>query len=241
MSGQILAELRDGILHVSIERPEKRNALDEAMFSALADKLTDVNEAANVAVVLIRGTADCFCAGHDRQLFGHLWPQPDNGVIARCMRAFLRLDKPLVAAVCGAAHGFGATLLLSADYVVCGENAVFAFPFATLGIVPEAAATTLLARRVGDLRARDWLLSGRTVQPQEALQAGLVTHVVADRFVFQEAERYAADLAQKPAGTLSRIRRLLRDGAARTPEAALAAELAALNELIPLLAASRPT
>lgn len=124
---------------------------------------------------------------------------------------------------------------------MCGESAVFAFPFATLGIVPEAAATTLLARRVGDLRARDWLLSGRTVQPAEALQGGFVTHVVADRFVFQEAERYAAYLAQKPTGTLSRIRRLLRDGAARTPEAALTAELAALNELIPLLAASRRT
>jgi enoyl-CoA hydratase/carnithine racemase len=153
MNQYILAQQLDSVMSIVLNRPEKRNALDESMFAALADAFVEARSNERVASVLIKGTPDCFCAGHDLAAFATLWPQQENGAIVKCITALLDLDKPLTAAVCGAAVGFGATLLLSADYIVASRSATFRFPFAQLGIVPEAGASALLARRVGDLHA----------------------------------------------------------------------------------------
>jgi enoyl-CoA hydratase/carnithine racemase len=137
-------------------RPDKRNALDGAMFDALANALRLAQDDPRVHCVLLHGAGPHFSAGHDIAAFSTLWPQAEDGAIRRCIGAFAEQPKPLVAAVTGAAVGFGATMLLHADWVVAGESTIFKFPFADLGIVPEAGATALLARRVGELAARDW-------------------------------------------------------------------------------------
>ncbi|EEF21796.1 Carnitinyl-CoA dehydratase, putative, partial [Ricinus communis] len=156
-----------------------------------------------------------------------------DGAVARCIKAFAEQPKPLVAAVNGAAVGFGATMLLHADWVVAGESAMFRFPFADLGIVPEAGATALLARRVGDLVARDWLMSGRLVGAAEALQRGFVSRVVRDAEVREAAVEYALRLASKPPSALQATRRLLREGATLSAAQAIDGELAYLNACIP--------
>ena len=233
MSAQITAELVGQIWSIRIDRPEKRNALNGAMFDALANALRLAEGDVRGHCVLLYGSDDCFCSGHDKAEFGTLWPQAADGPVTRCIDAFAHQPLPLVAAVNGAAVGFGATMLLHADYVVAGEHAVFRFPFADLGIVPEAGATALLARRVGDLVARDWLLSGRPVSAAEALQHGFVSCVTPDAEVLQTARDYAQTLAAKPPSSLQATRRLLKECATSTATEAIARELAYLNTCIP--------
>ena len=146
MDSRITSKLRDHVCSIGINRPDKRNALDGAMFDALANIMRHTQVDSNVHCVLLHGAGPHFSAGHDLAEFASLWPQEEDGAIRRCITAFAEQSKPLVAAVTGAAVGFGATMLLHADWIAAGESAVFKFPFADLGIVPEAGATALLAR-----------------------------------------------------------------------------------------------
>ncbi|AQH02534.1 enoyl-CoA hydratase [Burkholderia sp. KK1] len=233
IEAKITHELDGQIWSIGINRPEKRNALDAVMFDALADALLLAQRDIRVHCVLLHGTHDSFCSGHDIAAFETLWPQAADGAVRRCIDAFSNQPKPLVAAVNGAAVGFGATMLLHADWVVAGESAMFRFPFADLGIVPEAGATALLARRVGDLTARDWLLSGRPITAAQALGHGFVSSVVADADVRAAANDYASCLAAKPPGALQAARRLLQEGATLPAREAIEKELAHLNTFIP--------
>ena len=232
----LTAELHGQVWSVGIHRPEKRNALNGPLFDALANTLRAAQEDARVHCVLLHGTSECFCSGHDTAEFGSLWPQAADGAVVRCIEAFAGQPKPLVAAVNGAAVGFGATLLLHADWVVAGEGAMFRFPFADLGIVPEAGATALLARRVGDLCAREWLMSGRPITAAEALQRGFVSRVVPDAEVRATADEYCALLSAKPPAALQSMRRLLLAGATLPLSEAIQRELVHLNVLIPAVA-----
>jgi len=232
-TANITSQLDGQIWSIGIDRPAKRNALNGTMFDALANALLLAQGDVRVHCVLLHGTGDSFCAGHDTAEFGSLWPQAADGAVRRCINAFVAQPKPLVAAVNGAAVGFGATMLLHADWVVAGESAMFRLPFADLGIVPEAGATALLARRVGDLVARDWLMSGRPVTAEEALARGFVSRVVADADVRDAAGEYATHLASKPPSALQATRRLLREGATLPAAQAVEHELAYLNAYIP--------
>jgi enoyl-CoA hydratase/carnithine racemase len=233
MHANLTAELRGHVWSVGINRPEKRNALNGPLFEALANTLRMAQGDMRVHCVLLHGTSNCFCAGHDTAEFASLWPQAADGPVARCIESFAEQPKPLVAAVNGAAVGFGATLLLHADWVVAGEGAMFRFPFADLGIVPEAGATALLARRVGDLCARDWLMSGRPITAAEALRRGFVSQVVPDAQVRATADEHCALLSSKPPTALQTMRRLLREGATLRASEAIQRELAHLSVLIP--------
>jgi enoyl-CoA hydratase/carnithine racemase len=233
MGANLTAELHGQVWSVSLDRPEKRNALNGPLFEALANTLRLAQGDVRVHCVLLHGTSECFCSGHDTAEFGSLWPQAADGAVTRCMEAFADQPKPLVAAVNGAAVGFGATMLLHADWVVAGEGAMFRFPFADLGIVPEAGATALLARRVGDLCARDWLMSGRPITAAEALRQGFVSRVVPDADVRATADEYCALLSAKPPTALQSMRRLLLEGATLPASEAIQRELAHLNAFIP--------
>ena len=235
MSNHISVATDGAIMIVGIDRPSKRNALNEPMFDALARAFHDAASAEHISVLLIHGDEQCFSAGHDLDAFGQLWPQPPDGAIVRFMEALVSIGKPVVAAVNGPAVGLGATMLLSADYVVAGQSSSFRFPFAELGIAPEAGSSALLARRVGDLCARDWLLSARKIPASEALDKGLISIVEEDVRVYDTAFRYAQMLSQRSSEVLGRIRRLIDEGFNRSAPQALAAEVELLNHLIPKL------
>lgn len=236
MDSRITSKLRDHVCSIGINRPDKRNALDGAMFDALANIMRHTQVDSNVHCVLLHGAGPHFSAGHDLAEFASLWPQEEDGAIRRCITAFAEQSKPLVAAVTGAAVGFGATMLLHADWIAAGESAVFKFPFADLGIVPEAGATALLARRVGDLAARDWLLSARPIPAAEALHHGFVSCVMPDADVHAAARDYAMMLAAKPQAALQASRRLLLEGSMLPALEAIEKEVAYLNTLIPAIA-----
>ncbi|HBS21691.1 MULTISPECIES: enoyl-CoA hydratase-related protein [Thalassospira] len=236
METRITSEISDNICTISINRPEKRNALNETMFDALANAMNRAHEDTNVHCVLLQGTGPHYSAGHDIAEFARLWPQSEEGAVRRCISAFAKQSKPMVAAVTGAAVGFGATMLLHADWVVAGDSAVFKFPFADLGIVPEAGATALLARRVGDIVARDWLLSGHRISADEALHHRFVSSVKPDADVHAAARDYALCLAAKPTEALQTSRRLLNEGLTLSASEAIEKEAAYLNSLIPAVA-----
>ncbi|WP_069264134.1 enoyl-CoA hydratase/isomerase family protein [Paraburkholderia nodosa] len=238
---RITLELSNRVASIAINRPDKRNALDEAMFGALANALRRAQDDPYVHCVLVHGIGPHFSAGHDIVAFGTLWPQAEDGAVRRCIVAFAEQPKPLVAAVTGAAVGFGATMLLHADWVVAGESTIFKFPFADLGIVPEAGATALLARRVGDLAARDWLMSGRPIPAAEALRHGFVSCVLPDAEVLAAANDYAARLAAKPPEALHATRHLLQEASTLPGREAIEREVAQLNIFIPAAAKASKT
>ncbi|BAN27624.1 enoyl-CoA hydratase/isomerase family protein [Caballeronia insecticola] len=233
MDARIASELIGQIWTIGLNRPDKRNALDGLMFDALANSLRLAQGDERVRCVLLHGTDESFCSGHDTAAFAALWPQADDGAVRRCIAAFAEQPKPLIAAVNGAAVGFGATMLLHADWVVAGESAIFRFPFSDLGIVPEAGATALLARRIGDLAARDWLMSGRAITASEALQRRFVSRVVPDADVRAVANDYARRLAAKSPNALQTTRRLILDGATLPAKEAIEREFFHLNAFIP--------
>ncbi|ALL68382.1 Enoyl-CoA hydratase/carnithine racemase [Paraburkholderia caribensis MBA4] len=237
MTDDIAVTSEGPVFRIRLQRPEKRNALDGPMFAKLAEAFRQAEDSGSAHVVLLSATGPAFCAGHDLNAFGDLWPQKEDGEIRNCIMALLNLSKPLIVAVNGSAVGFGATVLLSADYVVAADSATFKFPFSRLGIVPEAGASALLARRVGDLCARDWLLSSRLIESKEALEKGLVSILVKQEQLEETAVRYAENLASCDPASLKDIRRLLAHGFSKSAQLAASDEITALNAKIPAIAA----
>lgn len=233
MGSKLIVEYEKGTCVITINRPEKRNALDGEMFDELANTLRHAQDDSQVHCVVLLGQGEHFSAGHDMAEFATLWPQPDDGAVRRCMLAFAEQSKPLVVGVTGCAIGFGATLLLHADWIVAGQSTMFKFPFADLGIVPEAGSTALLARRVGDLVARDWLLSARPVFAEEALQRGFISCVLPDTDVAASTMVYARSLAAKPPEALCASLGLLKAASTRSAVQAIEMELKLLNHFIP--------
>src|SRR5580704_16613854 len=157
---EIITERSEGILRVELNRPKKRNALTSRMYVTLADVFNDAAKDERTRVVLWHGAGDSFCAGNDVEDFLKNPPGPGESPQAQLMNAFIDLDKPLVAAVLGAAIGGGTTMLTHCDFVYAGESAKFQMPFVNLGLVPEFGSSFSVPARIGHLRAMELILLG---------------------------------------------------------------------------------
>src|SRR6266481_7545997 len=133
----IITEKSESILRVQLNRPAKKNAMTSAMYITLADLLNATAEDDQIRVVLWHGAGDSFCAGNDMADFLEHPPGPGDSPQARLMNALVDFDKPLIAAVHGAAIGGGTTMLTHCDLVYAGENTKFQMPFINLAVVPE--------------------------------------------------------------------------------------------------------
>jgi enoyl-CoA hydratase/carnithine racemase len=200
------------ILEVTLNRPKKKNALTFAMYEVLAGALRSANTNRNVRVVLLSAAGDAFCAGNDiGDFMSNGGVDPVSAPPVRFIEALVRLEKPLVAAVHGAAVGIGTTLLLHADLAYASEAAQFSTPFVALGLVPEAASSLLLSQRVGQAAASDMLVRGAVISGTRAAAIGLVNEVVpsADE-VLALARSRARELAAKPPAALRLTKSILR-------------------------------
>lgn len=186
--------IEDGIWHIRINRPHKRNAITMAMFAALGEALQAGQAHPKVSALLLSGAGSDYTAGHDLQAFEQ-WPQASWDPIPRFLHALPRVRKPLVIAVQGVAVGIGATSLLHADWICCTANARIRFPFVKLGIVPEAGCTRLLSMAVGLNRAKRLLLAGETIDGALAHEWGLVSEVVDAKALLDIARTRAQGLA----------------------------------------------
>src|SRR6267143_1529531 len=178
---EIVTEHAGSILRVQLNRPTKRNAMTSAMYVALAGIFNEAANDESTRVVLWHGAGDSFCAGNDIEDFLKNPPGPGESPQARLMDALVDLDKPLVAAVQGAAIGGGTTMLTHCDFVYAGESAKFRMPFVDLAVVPEFGSSFSVPARIGHLRAAELILLGLPFDAQRASNLGLVTQVVPDQ------------------------------------------------------------
>ena len=221
---EIITEHSGSVLRVELNRPTKRNAMTSGMYVKLADVFNDAAKDERTRVVLWHGAGDSFCAGNDVEDFLKNPPGPGESPQARLMNALLDFDKPLIAAVQGAAIGGGTTMLTHCDFVYAGESAKFQMPFVNLAVVPEFGSSFSVPARIGHLRAAELILLGLPFDAQRASNLGLVTQVVPDQNLLAIATETARQLAVKPAGALQASKRLMKRPFREQIKAAMAAE-----------------
>lgn len=210
----LLRSLDDGVLRLGLNRPERRNAIDNATYEALATALAEADTDAAARVVVLHGDERAFCAGNDIADFAANRAMQGERPSRRFMRAVIGLRKPLLAAVNGPAVGIGATLLLHCDLIVAGSNASLVFPFVKLGLCPEFASSTLLAQRIGHVRAAELFLLARPCPADKALALGLVNVVVPPAESLEQALAMARTIAAASPQAVAATKGLMRDGLA---------------------------
>jgi enoyl-CoA hydratase/carnithine racemase len=206
----IISERSGNILRVELNRPERKNAMTSAMYITLADLLNDAAKDDQIRVVLWHGAGDSFSAGNDIQDFLKNPPGAGESPQARLIEALINFDKPIVAAVQGAAIGGGTTMLTHCDFVFAGESAKFQMPFVNLALVPEFGSSYSVPARIGYLRAAELILLGSRFDAKRAAELGLVTRVVPDQELLATATDTVRELAEKAPAALQVCKRLMR-------------------------------
>ncbi|HET7708054.1 MAG TPA: enoyl-CoA hydratase [Sphingomicrobium sp.] len=215
MSEHVQVERGDGVLAITLNRPDRRNAITVAMYAALADAIESADGDDSIRVVTLRGEGEDFTGGNDLADFMQALPRENEDIpVWRLLRALARNRTPIVAAVHGNAVGIGTTMLLHCDLVLAEEGTRFLMPFVDLGLVPEAASSLLLPRIGGRRRAARYLLLGEPFGPDEAREFGLVSHVVPKGGLDGALKQTLATLLAKPAQALRLTQNLLRRGSA---------------------------
>lgn len=207
-----------GIATLTLNRPDVRNAVDDAMREELVAALRIVATDDAIRALVLTGEGKGFCAGGDiagmqqrldaphGQIGFNGWRKQDNTY--RVINALHSLPKPAIAAVNGAAAGVGCDLALCCDFIVAAETASFSMSFILRGLVPDAGAY-FLPRRVGVARAKELAYSGRRVNADEALRIGLADRVVPAEALTRQACAWAAELAQRSPAALSFTKTLM--------------------------------
>ncbi len=218
MSEHIVVTKTPGLVEIAIRRPERRNAINEAMYASLADAFEAAERDASVRVILIVGDDGVFTSGNDLGDFVANPPRDGNSETFRFMRAVIASTRVIVAGVAGLAVGIGTTLLLHCDLVIASRDARFLMPFVGLGLVPEFASSRLLPELVGRRRAARHLLLGDPIDAATAFACGLVSELVDEGTAIPAAHMVVKRLLEKPPLALARARALT------APDRAAAAE-----------------
>lgn len=187
-------QVKSGVMLIELNRPEKRNALNNATLQELVTLLKSVDADSNIKTVVITGNESCFAAGADLNELAAL----DVVSIQQDQRPLLwkqidEFSKPIIVAVNGFAFGAGFELALHGDIVLTGENAQFALPEIGLGMLPGAGGTQRLARLVGQQLTMRWAMTGERISAQTALQHGITSQIYPTQLTVQ----YAIELAEK--------------------------------------------
>jgi enoyl-CoA hydratase/carnithine racemase len=200
----------NGVATIEIARPEKKNALTQAMYSAMAEALNAATADAAVRAVVITGQPGIFTSGNDLEDFMQRPPQGEDSPVANFMRALLDCDKPVIAAVTGAAVGIGTTMLLHCDLVYVSDEARLAMPFVGLGLVPEYASSLLVPQLMGHVKAAEKLMLGEPFTGADAVECGLANAVLPTNEVVNHARRMAERFNGLPPGAVRDTKRLMR-------------------------------
>jgi len=198
----------NGVATIEIARPEKKNALTRAMYIAMADALDAAVADASVRAVLITGQPGIFTSGNDIDDFTKRPAGTESPAIV-FMKALLACDKPVVAAVTGAAIGIGTTMLLHCDFVYVSDEARLAMPFVSLGLVPEFASSLVVPLLMGHARAAEKLLLGDPFTGADAVDCGIANAVLPAAEVAPHARRVAERFNALPPGAVRDTKRLL--------------------------------
>ncbi len=210
MSENILTKTTDGVLRLTFNRPEKKNALNRDMYCAMIDALEAAGRDDAIRALLFAGAGEDFTAGNDLADFRDGVDNIETFPALQFVRAIAAFEKPMVAAVQGDAIGVGATLLFHCDLVYATPDARLWMPFIDLGLVPEAGVSLLAPHRLGLARAAQYLLLGDAFTGEEAFRFGLANALAPAAQLMDVAHDSARRLAAKPVQALRESRRLLR-------------------------------
>jgi len=210
MTDLVLTDNRDGVLVVTLNRPDKKNAINTQMWAGLRDTFRSAAEDDDVVCVLLCGAGDNFSAGVDLSSFGDAGAGGEAHPFEAAARAVAEFDKPLVAAARGVAIGGGATVLFHADIVYVGRSLRMRLPFANLGLVPEWASSYMLQANIGAQRAAELFYTAMWIDADKAFSAGIAAAVLPDAELFDHALARAREIAQWPVNALREIKRSLR-------------------------------
>ena len=217
MTDHIRVRVENAIMRITFARPEKKNAITNAMYAAMAEALSSAEDDPGVRAVLFDAEGDAFTAGND---LGDFAAVAAGGMDRSEMKAHTFLDalaraqKPYVAAVQGLAVGVGTTMLLHCDLVYIAEDAKLTTPFVNLALVPEAASSWLIPARIGHARAYAMFALGEAIDGRTAAAIGLANAAFPAAEVGQRALAAAKALTQRPLGALRATKQLMRDASA---------------------------
>ncbi len=209
---------------IEIARPEKKNALTADMYTQMAQAVEAARVDPQVRTLLITGQPGIFTSGNDLEDFMQRPAMGDDSPVLVFMRALMAFDKPVVAAVTGAAIGIGTTLLLHCDLVYVSDEARLAMPFVSLGLVPEFASSLLVTRLMGQRKAAEKLMLGDPFTPEEAVDWGLANAVLPAGEVANHARRVAERFNALPPSAVRDTKRLLKQANATQVADTIAAE-----------------
>jgi len=206
----ILAKAEGAVFEIQINRPDKMNALTDAMYGALVEKLKQAENDSLIKVILLRSSGAHFSAGNDLADFLETEFNFESNVV-QFLVTLASLSKPIIAAVNGAAVGIGTTMLLHCDLVFAAADSKFCMPFIKLGLTPEGGSSQLLAQRCSPAKANEWLLTGRNILAEEALSSGLVNQVFEDaQTTWDESMSCAQKLGRSSTEVLLATKKLLK-------------------------------
>jgi len=216
---KVLLKIEDAIAMVTMNRPEKLNALDREMWMGLEEAAKAIEHEPNVRVAILTGAGRAFCAGLDikalaspNEMFtGLAFRDAFEGVqyFRGVFSMYESLPVPAIAAINGPCIGGGMEIALACDIRIASENAVFSIPEVTYGIIPDCGGTQRLPRVIGPGRARELIFTGRKIDAAEALRIGLVDHVYSPDQLMVEARKLANEIAALPPAAVQAAKRAL--------------------------------
>ena len=204
----VLVEQTGYICQIRLNRPDRKNAINHAMYRTLQNALAVADSDESVRVILICGHPDVFSAGNDLMDFATI-NEDELAPVISFLRQLIATRKPVVAAVEGLAIGVGVTMLLHCDLVYAAENTHFRLPFVNLGVVPEAASSLIMPSLMGRQKASELLLLGDFFDCQHARECGIVNAILPEGGVIEHARAKAEQLVQQPQKALRLSKRLL--------------------------------
>ena len=228
----IITNNANGIVTITFNRPDKKNAITVAMYQTMVNALNDAENDAEVRTILFKGKQETFTTGNDLDDFLRNPPQSIKSPVYQFIQTLSHATKPVIAAVSGLAVGIGTTMLLHCDLVYAAENARFSMPFTKLGLCPEFASSLLLPQIAGYQLAAEKLMLGEAFSAHEACAMGFVNKVLPPAEVLAFAQAQAAKLVTLPTSSLRATKRLMKGKQMAAIEAKIKEESVLFSEML---------
>lgn len=209
MTDLIITKENNNVFTIILNRLDKKNALNTLMYQQLCLHFEYAKNNDDINCVFIHGDENCFCAGNDLQDFIEN-SENDSLIALDFIKILSEFNKPIIAAVAGAAVGIGTTLLLHCDIIIAAQNAKFKLPFTQLGLCPEAGSSLLLTRLVGQNRAFELLVLGNTFSTEQALEYGIVNQICKSNDLIAKGREFANAISILPTDSVKTSKKLIR-------------------------------
>ncbi len=219
----ILCDMSNAVATVTFNRPDVLNATNDQFYQEMSVLIRDLAADDAVGCVILTGAGRGFCAGADVKSMNPDMPllarrRRHRWILADILRPLVMLEKPVIAAVNGAAVGAGFNIALAADILIASENAVFSQIFTRLGLIPDLGGLHLLTRVVGLNKAKELCFTAKKITAREAFDLGIANHVVAADQLLAESQKLGAEIAAGPPTALAMIKTLLNKSSNSTLE-----------------------